>query len=87
MNAPSTLREPAAAGSTASGLLSCVWSQSWEGGMWETGCKHAFEVNDGLPSENGMQFCCFCGRTLVEHPYQEEQDNAPAERRGTTPES
>ena len=53
-------------------LLACGWTQESDGSAWATGCGHLFEVNDGTPKENGMGFCCFCGRTMSESPYAEE---------------
>ncbi|NWC11967.1 hypothetical protein HX776_24585 [Pseudomonas agarici] len=42
----------------------CTWS---EGGFsWHTGCGKEWQFTDGgLPSENGMEFCHSCGKTLV----------------------
>ena len=31
---------------------------------YETDCGHAFDVNNGTATENGMKFCCFCGKPL-----------------------
>jgi hypothetical protein len=53
----------------------CVWSQDSAGSSWATGCGQLFELNEGTPKENRMGFCCYCGRTLNEHPYVE--DDAP----------
>ena len=50
----------------------CTWDQDGEGGPWQAGCGKYFEVNEGLPSENGMKFCCYCGRTIDESPYTED---------------
>jgi len=35
-------------------------------GFWETDCNEAFGLNEGTPSNNGMKFCCYCGKKLVE---------------------
>lgn len=50
----------------------CVWSD--DEGCWATGCGHYFEINDGTPSENGMRFCAYCGKPLVEVPAPEGED-------------
>lgn len=50
----------------------CEW-KAVEDGPWETTCGHAFEINEGVPSDNGMQFCCYCGKPLFEIPYVEEE--------------
>lgn len=49
----------------------CIWNQDREG-TWETACDNRFMVNEGLPSENGMQYCCYCGRRVQEVAYAEE---------------
>lgn len=50
----------------------CTWSQSEEG-WWETECDNAYAINEGLPSENEMKFCCYCGKPLVEVLLGEEE--------------
>jgi hypothetical protein len=42
----------------------CVWKEEEE--CWETSCGHAFCLNTGTPSENGMQFCPYCGKPIKE---------------------
>lgn len=42
----------------------CLWNEVGE--MWETACGHAFTLIEGTPYENGMTFCCYCGKPLVE---------------------
>ena len=43
----------------------CTWSQN-KNGVYETECGKKYEfVNDG-PIENGIAFCCYCGKKLVE---------------------
>lgn len=47
----------------------CDW---WEtpddadGVVWKTKCGDAFFCNDGTPTENRFQFCCFCGAPINE---------------------
>ena len=48
----------------------CTWAEDWEGN-WETSCGEAFIFYDGAPSENGMKFCCYCGKELAEVRYVE----------------
>jgi hypothetical protein len=43
----------------------CTWTEN-EDDAWETSCNHIFEVNDGTPLENEMQFCPFCGKLIEE---------------------
>lgn len=44
---------------------SCVWTVD-EDGNYHTTCDGMFIVLEGTPRENGMNFCCYCGRTLIE---------------------
>jgi hypothetical protein len=53
----------------------CEWAQEDESSdAWDTGCGSTFLINDGTPSENGMRYCCFCGKTLIGVPF-EQEDN------------
>jgi len=51
----------------------CEWKADEEG-VWGTGCGQAFVFDDGGPIENGMKFCCYCGLTLDELPYEDAGD-------------
>ncbi len=51
----------------------CDWQQT-EDGQWETDCGQVFEVIDGKPSENKMNFCCFCGGAINEKQFTEAED-------------
>lgn len=42
----------------------CVWTEEHDGEFWQTDCGHAFQLTDGTPADNQMQFCAYCGRTL-----------------------
>ena len=48
--------------------LTCTWYLDDIGGdsVWATECGNAFEFNDGGPHANGMKFCGYCGKALVE---------------------
>jgi hypothetical protein len=56
----------------------CEWKQDddWDSSEnWETSCGQAFVLTDeGPPSKHGFKFCCFCGRSLTEVPYVQEDD-------------
>jgi hypothetical protein len=58
----------------------CTWTWEEEG-AWNTSCANQFVVNNGTPSENGMIYCCYCGRKLKEArqtsggEWSEEDDN------------
>lgn len=46
----------------------CVWTVGDEvyGEPWETSCGNAFTLENDGPKENGMKFCCYCGKVLIE---------------------
>ncbi len=46
----------------------CRWSQN-EDGYYDTACGQAFVMESGTPIDNGMHYCCYCGKRLVEVPY------------------
>ena len=54
----------------------CTWGQySYAGndnGNWQTDCENEFCFIDGGPTDNGMKFCCYCGKRLVEKSYEAE---------------
>ena len=47
--------------------ITCNWTNDGEGN-WETGCGNLFVIIDGTPTQNGMAYCCYCGKRLKEHP-------------------
>lgn len=42
----------------------CGW-KAHEDGQWFTDCGEAFEIQAGGPDENGLRYCCFCGKPLT----------------------
>jgi len=48
----------------------CIWEQT-EGNhyAWLTSCNNLFNLEDSTPEENGMKFCCFCGKPIREKLY------------------
>jgi len=53
----------------------CVWQVAdAEYSHWETGCNNAFIIIDGTAYENGMRFCCYCGKPLIEVVEVESED-------------
>ena len=44
----------------------CVWREDCDGEMWSTDCGKGFTLIEDTPAENGMRYCCFCGRALVQ---------------------
>jgi hypothetical protein len=51
----------------------CVWSED-SNGIWDAECGQTFCLHDGTPSENGMRYCCYCGKTLREQRYISRED-------------
>ena len=54
----------------------CTWAQDDEGAMWETECEQLFDIIDGTPSDNQMEFCCYCGKPIDQQEYVEQCDDA-----------
>lgn len=52
----------------------CDWLQDSDG-LWRTDCGNLFEFNAGGPFENDMKFCGYCGKKLVEVPYEPMPDD------------
>ena len=54
----------------------CEWVQEDPFGdfcdTWQTDCGHEFVYIDGTPSDNDANFCCYCGKKLVERVVEEE---------------
>jgi len=49
---------------------SCLWTRQEAGGeWWSTSCGEEYFINFGIPSEQSMKFCCFCGRPLKEQDF------------------
>jgi len=47
--------------------MSCIWSCDDEDTKsWETECEEMFILLEGTPHLNGMKYCPFCGKLLVE---------------------
>jgi len=43
----------------------CKWTRHDIGADgWSTDCGRDFMLNDGTPEDNGMRFCCYCGRPV-----------------------
>ncbi len=43
----------------------CDWTlDDRHGNKWDTTCGNAFQLETDGPKENGMKFCCYCGRRL-----------------------
>ena len=56
----------------------CHWVQDsdWENsGDYYTSCGEAFSLCEGTPEENGLRFCCYCGKELIQILTEEEEEN------------
>ena len=54
----------------------CVWSQDDEGSdAWNAACvNRSFVLFSGGPTDNGMNYCMYCGRPVQENPWELEDD-------------
>ena len=52
--------------------LACRWTED-EDGVWHSDCGHAFVLNDGTPSENGMRWCSYCGAKLKQRTFKDNR--------------
>jgi hypothetical protein len=43
----------------------CWWRADGDGN-WDTDCGEKFVFIEAGPTENGMKFCCYCGKPLKE---------------------
>lgn len=53
-------------------MSSCTWTED-ESGNWDTSCGNIFTITDGTPSENEFWFCCYCGGSLREERYVDDE--------------
>ena len=52
----------------------CMWIQEQEEDDCWSSCKaNAFTLDEGTPSDNGMVFCCFCGKPIEQRPWEPEE--------------
>ena len=42
----------------------CIWKKHSEHGMWDTECGNSFELVEGVPIQDEMNFCPYCGKVL-----------------------
>jgi hypothetical protein len=47
----------------------CKWHQNEYWSAYDTECGDSFYLEDGTPEENGMKFCCYCGKPLKQVLY------------------
>jgi len=51
----------------------CIWSE--EEDAWMTSCDKAFSIVEGTPSDNGMKYCCYCGKNILESPIMGDMED------------
>ena len=46
----------------------CKWTHDKldDSNTWETDCGHSFWLEYDTPEDNGMNFCCYCGKKLIQ---------------------
>jgi hypothetical protein len=54
----------------------CTWYQDGDSdsGVYATSCRRYFNLEDGTPEDNKMQWCCYCGKKLVQELITEDGD-------------
>ena len=55
----------------------CTWCQDGDSdsSVYATSCGHYFNLEDGTPEDNKMQWCCYCGKKLVQELITEDDDD------------
>ena len=57
----------------------CCWSQNdfedVDTGSWATTCGNRFYFTDGGPDDDGMNFCCYCGKPIIVSGYHNEEQS------------
>jgi len=47
----------------------CIWeynSDKFGEDTWQTSCGNSFILLEGVPNDNKMKYCCYCGGALTE---------------------
>ena len=54
----------------------CEWQKVYDDyNIWESECGLTWELIDGTPKENNMNYCPNCGKQLIEGFWDEEGAN------------
>ena len=48
----------------------CLWKEDQDG-VWDTECGNRFEIMNGTPTENQINWCPYCGKGLREERFTE----------------
>ncbi len=58
-------KQTATASSIKSSGLLCGWMpEDEDSDSFQTDCGEMFILNEGTPTDNGMKFCCYCGKQI-----------------------
>jgi len=53
----------------------CEWEQAYDDCYnFSTDCGNYFSLNVGFPSDNGMEYCCYCGKKLTDTLWKLEKE-------------
>ncbi|WP_369991242.1 Lar family restriction alleviation protein [Pseudomonas xanthosomatis] len=50
----------------------CTWTYSEATFAWDTACSASFMLTEDGPRENGMKFCPYCSKSIIQTPISEE---------------
>lgn len=45
----------------------CNWYEDDSTCSWDTDCGNKFQFEDGGPKDNGLAYCPYCGKELVQN--------------------
>lgn len=43
----------------------CIWTYGDDRDLWNTECDHVFCLGEGLPLDDDIIYCPFCGKTII----------------------
>ena len=64
-------------------MLTCEWRQGnlWDTpDVWDTECGEMFYFGDGKPCEDGIDYCCYCGKKIVRIDAKPDEEFVRADR-------
>lgn len=44
----------------------CVWTYDAADDIWDTGCGGLYNITEGAPDDNRMDYCPYCGKAIEE---------------------
>lgn len=51
---------------------SCTWTYNNNSFAWDTNCANSFTLMEDGPKENGMKFCPYCSKPILQAPHDTE---------------